>query len=48
MKRTIAVLILAAFATLTLESCFLRKNRCDTCPGIAKQKTVRKRNKGSV
>jgi hypothetical protein len=44
------LILLSAFAVLlsTMESCFLRKNRCDSCPGVAKHKKVRRQNKGSL
>jgi hypothetical protein len=48
MKRFLILFTLSAFTAFCFEGCFLTKNRCDTCPGVAKHKTVRKRNKGSI
>lgn len=43
-------ILFSAFAIVisTMESCFLQKNKCASCPGVAKHKKVRKHNKGSL
>jgi hypothetical protein len=40
---SVSVLLLSS-----LESCFMQKNKCDACPGVAKQKKVRRHSKGSL
>ncbi len=47
-KRSIIILSLLAFVTLTMESCLFHKNKCDGCPGLTKNKRVRKSSKGSI
>jgi hypothetical protein len=44
------LLLFSVFAVLVsvMEGCFLKKNRCDSCPAISKHKKVRKPNKGSL
>lgn len=47
-KRYVVLLLAASVLTLTLESCFLIKNKCDSCPGLVKNKKVRRSSKGSI
>lgn len=51
LKRVIVFCILGAFFMISLEGCFLKKNKCDSCTGILKykkKKKIRKSSKGSI
>lgn len=48
LKRYTILLVATGVLTLALESCFLIKNKCDSCPGLVKNKKVRRSSKGSI
>lgn len=48
LKRYVILLVATSVLTLTMESCFLLKNKCDSCPGLVKNKKVRRSSKGSI
>jgi hypothetical protein len=49
LKRCVVYFMLAASISLVFQECiFRRKNRCDSCPGLVKQKKVKKATKGSI
>lgn len=49
-KRYLLLFSVILLVTSSLESCFLfkGKNRCDSCPGLVKQKRTKKQSKGSI
>lgn len=47
-KRSLIIFSILAIVACTMESCFLKKNKCDGCPGLVKNKKVRKSSKGSI
>ncbi len=50
-KRIIVFGFIAALSFTALPGCFLKKNKCDSCPGIMKYKKtkkIRKSSKGSI
>jgi hypothetical protein len=47
-KRYLIILSVLAIITTTMEGCFMQKNKCDSCPGIVKEKKVRRSSKGSI
>jgi hypothetical protein len=44
-KKSLFILCTLALVAVLLQGC---KNQCDSCPGIVKQKKVRKSSKGSI
>lgn len=48
-KTLMALLLLVSIAVL-FQECFIfrRKNKCDSCPGLVKNKKIRKPTKGSI
>ena len=44
-KKPLFIVFILALVAVSLEGC---KNHCDSCPGIIKQKKVRKSSKGSI
>jgi hypothetical protein len=40
-KRTLLLLSALALVFTTAQGCFLKKNRCDTCPSFSKNKRGR-------
>jgi hypothetical protein len=50
LKRYLLLFSVIALVTSGLESCFIfkGKNRCDSCPGLVKQKRTKRHTKGSI